>query len=73
MQLGFEAQIEASEAKIQRAIGILEYHKCLACQHGWQSATSKKNRVQYAELMLVRYLNLKDWDRVRFSNEVHFW
>ena len=72
MQLGFEAQIEASEATIGKAMGTLEYHKCLACQRGWQSPTSKKNRVQYAKLMLARYRDLKDWDCVRFSDEVHF-
>ncbi len=53
-------------------MGTLKYHKCLACQRGWQSPTSKKNRVQYAELMFARYPNLKGWDRVRFSDEVHF-
>ncbi len=64
MQLGFEAQVEASEATIQRAMGTLQYHKCFACQRGWQSSSSKKNRVQFAESMLARYPNPKDWDRV---------
>ena len=64
IQLGFEAQIEASEATIRRAMGTLDYHKCLACERGWQSPTSKKNRVQSSELMLSRYPNPKDWDRV---------
>ena len=72
MQLGFKAQVEASEATIQRAMGILQYHKCFACQRGWQSPSSKKNRVQFAESMLARYPNPEDWDRVRFSDEVHF-
>ena len=72
MQLGFEAQIEASEATIQRAMGTLKYHKGLAYQRGWQSHISKKNQVQYAELMLARYPNSKDLDRIRFSDEVHF-
>ena len=35
MQLGFEAQVEASEATIRRAMGTLDYHKRLACQRGW--------------------------------------
>ena len=71
MQLGFEAQVEASEATIRRAMGTLQYHKCLACRRGWQSPSSKKNRVQFAESMLARYPNPEDWDCVRFSNEVH--
>ena len=71
MQLGFEAQVEASEATIRRAMGILGYQKCLAGQRGWQSPASKKNRVRYAELMLARYPHPEGWDRVRFSVEIH--
>ncbi len=41
MPLGFEAQVEASEATIQRAIGTLQYYKCLACQRSWQSPSNK--------------------------------
>ena len=72
IQLRFEAQIGASEPTIQKAMGILDHHKCGACQYGWKSFTSKKNRVQYSELILARYPNLKDWDHIRFSDEVHF-
>ncbi len=35
MQLGFEAQVEASGATIRRAMGTLQYHNCLACQRSW--------------------------------------
>ena len=28
-QLGFEAQVDASEATIRRTMGSLNYHKCL--------------------------------------------
>ena len=45
IQLGFEAQVEASEAIIRRAMGTLDYHKCVACQRVWQSPASKKNQV----------------------------
>ena len=72
LQLGFEAQVDASEATIKRVMGSLDYHKCLACQRGWQSPSSKKNRVEYAKYMLERYPEPEDWDRVRFSDEVHF-
>ena len=72
MQLGFEAQVEALEATIRRAMGTLQYHKCFVCQRGWQSLSNKKNRVQFAESMLARYPNPEDWDRVRFSDELHF-
>ncbi len=45
IQLGFKAQVEASEATIQKAMGKLQYHKYLACQRGWQSPSSRKNWV----------------------------
>lgn len=52
MQLGFEAQVEASDGTIRRAIGTLQYHECHACQLGWQSPSSRKNRVKFAEQSL---------------------
>ena len=42
LQLGFEAQVDASETTIRRALGSLDYHKCLACQRGWVSFQQKK-------------------------------
>ena len=58
-QLGFEAQVDASEAPIKCVTGSLDYHKCLACQRGWQSPSSKKNRVEYANTCLNDILSLK--------------
>ena len=71
-QLGMEAGVEASGWTIKRVMGNLEYHKCLACQRSWQSPRSAANRVEYARKMLEKYPRPKDWDRVRFSNEVNF-
>ena len=42
------------------------------CQRGWQSPKSAANRVEYATVMLQRHPEPEDWDRVRFSDEVHF-
>lgn len=33
-QLGFEPQVDVSEATIKRIMGSLDYHKCLICQRG---------------------------------------
>ena len=72
LQLRFKAQVDAFEATIKRVMGSLDYHKCLVCQRGWQSPSSNKNRVEYAKYVLERYPEPENWDRVRFSNEVHF-
>lgn len=71
-QLGFEPQVDVSEATIKRIMGSLDYHKCLICQRGGQSPSSKKKRVEYAKYVLERYPKPEDWDCVRFSDEVHF-
>ena len=71
-QLGFKVGLDVSEATIRRKMGTMDYHKCLACQQGWQSPKSAANRVEYATVMLQRHSEPEDWDRVRFSNEVHF-
>ena len=46
-QLGLEANVEAFYKTIKNTMGSLQYHKCIACQRGWQSPASKKNRVEY--------------------------
>lgn len=71
-QLGFEVRLDVSEATIRRTMGTMDYHKCLACQGGWQSPKSAANRVQYAKVMLERHPEPEDWDRVRFIDEVRF-
>lgn len=59
-QLGIEAQVNVSEATIRRAIGSLNYHKCLACQGGWQSHLSPiENCWQLPEQHLKKY---PPWD-----------
>ena len=51
-------------------MGLLNYHKCIACQRGWQSPVSIKNRVEYSRVMLERYPEPEDWYNIRFSDEV---
>jgi len=71
--LGIEAGIkEASERTIQRALGRLDYHKCVACRRSWVSTGVRQRRVEYAKEMLSKYPRPEDWLHVRFSDEVHF-
>lgn len=50
----------------------LDYEKCIACVKGWLGEKPMERRVEYADTMLIRYPKPEDWDRVRFSDEVHF-
>ncbi|KAF1831151.1 hypothetical protein BDW02DRAFT_572326 [Decorospora gaudefroyi] len=56
---------------MKRALGLMDYHKCIACTKGWVSYKSAKIRVQYAETMLSLKPQAEDWRDVRFSDEVH--
>ena len=71
-QLRFEVELDLSEVTIQRTMGIIDYHKCLAYQRGWQSPKRVANRVKYAKVMLERHSESGDRDHIRFSDEVHF-
>jgi hypothetical protein len=70
--LGYEAGLDVSVDTIKRAMGSLQYHKCIACRKGWVSSDLGKRRKVWASTMLDRYPELEDWKRVRFSDEVHF-
>jgi hypothetical protein len=45
-QLGFEAGLNVSGRTIQRAMGMISYHKCIACRKGWVSPSTAKARKQ---------------------------
>jgi hypothetical protein len=70
--LAFEAGLDVSVDIIRRAIGALNYHKCIACRKGWVNKELGERRKAWAKTMLDRYPDLEDWKRVRFSDEVHF-
>ena len=53
-------------------MGFMSYYKCIACIKDWVNDSTAKYRVEWAEIMLSRYLNLADWEVVRFSDEVYF-
>lgn len=50
----------------------MSHHKCIACRKGWVNKGLAERRVQYATTMLQSYPEPKDWQRVRFSDDVHF-
>lgn len=71
-QLGNEVGLDCSGRTVQRAMGTMSYHKCTARRKGWVNERLAERRVQYASTMLQRYPEPKDWQRVKFSNEVYF-
>lgn len=71
-QLGYEVGLECSDRTIQRAMGTMDYHKCVACRKGWVSESTAKPRVEWATVMKKRYPDKKDWHGIRFSDEVHY-
>ena len=50
----------------------LNYEKFLACVKGWLADPPMERRVEFAHMMLTRYPKPEQWDRVRFSDEIHF-
>ena len=71
-QLGFEVGLEFSGRIVQRAMGTMSYHKCIAFRRGWVNEKTANDRMNWATVMLERYPHPEDWHRVRFSDEVHF-
>jgi hypothetical protein len=62
-QLGFEAGLNVSGRTIQRAMGTISYHKCIACRKGWVSPSTAKARKQWCEDMLAAHPNVEDWHK----------
>lgn len=58
--LAYEIGVDVSGRTLQRAMGRLDYHKCIACQKGWCSAKVAERRKQYAEVMIQRYPEPED-------------
>ena len=70
--LGYEVGLDVAWRTIQRVMGALDYHKCVACRKGWVNKDLADERLRYAEIMLERYPTKEHWRKVRFSDEVHF-
>jgi hypothetical protein len=71
-QLGYEVGLECHGDTVKRAMGTMDYHKCIACQRGWVNQKTAQKRVDWSTFMLERYPEPEDWYRVRFSDECHF-
>jgi hypothetical protein len=69
--LAYESGLNVSGRTVKRAIGTLDYHKCIACRKGWVNKSTAANRKAYSEIMLERYSYQTDWLHVRSSDEVH--
>lgn len=61
-----------SSRTIQRAMGRLDYYKCITCQTGQVSKDLAKRRLKWAKDILKKYPTKEAWRRVRFSDEVYF-
>jgi hypothetical protein len=69
--LAYEADLDVSVDTIRRAMGTLDYHKCIACRKTWISDDLRKRRKKWAAFMLNRYPDKEDWKHIRFSDKVH--
>jgi hypothetical protein len=70
-QLAQELDFDVSGWTMKRALGSMDYHKCIACTKGWVSQQVAKKRVEFCETHLVLKPESEDWHDVRFSDEVH--
>jgi hypothetical protein len=71
-QLAEELDLDVSDRVLQRHMGSLHYHKCVACSKGWVSKQLAQKRKDWAEVMLQKYPDPENWRCVRFSDEVHW-
>lgn len=69
--LAYESGLDISGRTVKRAMGTLDYHKCIACRKGWVNRSTAINRKAYSEVMYARYPHKSDWYHIRSSDEVH--
>lgn len=70
LQAGIDKQV--STWTIKRAMGTLDYRKCIACEKGWVSPACAKRRIHDAQIALQYRPRPEDWHDIRWSDEVHF-
>lgn len=56
---------------LQRAMGVMDYHKCIVCLRGWVHPKLAKKRVEFAQAKLRWKPASEDWDDVYFSDQFH--
>ncbi|KAK4464679.1 hypothetical protein QBC42DRAFT_344554 [Cladorrhinum samala] len=64
--------IDCSARTVYRAVKDINLYMYIACTKKYISPHAKERRVEYARVMLEKYLNKEDWYHVRFSDECHF-
>lgn len=70
--LAYEANCNhVSEKTIRRAMGTMDYRKCVACRKGWTAKAPAKRRVEFATATLERLPKPEMWHSHRFSDECH--
>nr|POF18079.1 putative gamma-glutamyl phosphate reductase [Quercus suber] len=60
---------EVSGRTLQRAMGTMEYYRCIVCKKGWVSKELAKARLEFAQAQLDLRPTSDDWRPVRFSDE----
>ena len=60
VQLGYEVRLECSGRTIQRVMGTMNYHKCIACRKDWVSESTAKRRFEWIIVMKERYPDDED-------------
>ena len=72
-QLGTEIGADVTSLTMHKTMqATLDYEKFIACAKKWLGEKPIERRVNYASTMLRKYPEPKDWDCVRFNDEVHF-
>ena len=71
-QLGYEIGLDCNGRTIQRAMGTMDYHKCLSCRRGWVNNKIAAHRVEWAQVMLNRYPKSEDWHKVLYDSAMKF-
>src|SRR4051812_8375298 len=62
VDLAYEAGIEGvAPDTIKRAMGSMDYHKCIACRKGWYLKKAAKNRVEFLRAQLQLRPQPSDW------------
>ena len=57
---------------MRRAMGTMNYNKCIACRREWVNEKTAKDCLNWGTVMHDKYPQPEDWHRVRFSDEVYF-
>jgi hypothetical protein len=71
-QCGIQRDPPISGRTIQRAMGSLDYHKCIACDKAWVAPDVRADRRSFAREQLTERPTVHEWKNVRWSDEVHF-